>query len=279
MSMIRSKAASTRAAATARSSESGSDSSSTTASQSKSESSTSNSRSSTSTAPVSVSASSGSGKNSSHAKSESSVSSPESSKRSVLMLWCSPSRADKIGAGAVARVGRMAPLEPPSGRRRTAGHEQLVPQGARGGLTRPQGRDLVHVDLSDRNPGEFQPSPEAEEVGFEPTVGCPTHDFQSCRFGRSRTPPRLQPGQANGPGGPGSAGRRGRPQAPKQPVVISRTPFVHLGVTFRIGHPWIKGRPKGRRRGAEVARTEVTGEPTHAGGRGGSRDRGGEGGV
>ncbi len=29
----------------------------------------------------------------------------------------------------------------------------------------------------------------AEEVGFEPTVGCPTHDFQSCRFGRSRTPP------------------------------------------------------------------------------------------
>jgi hypothetical protein len=37
----------------------------------------------------------------------------------------------------------------------------------------------------------------AEEVGFEPTVGCPTHDFQSCRFGRSRTPPRMQPGQAS----------------------------------------------------------------------------------
>ncbi len=35
----------------------------------------------------------------------------------------------------------------------------------------------------------------AEEVGFEPTVGCPTHDFQSCRFGRSRTPPER--GQAN----------------------------------------------------------------------------------
>ena len=29
----------------------------------------------------------------------------------------------------------------------------------------------------------------AERVGSEPTVGCPTHDFQSCRFGRSRTPP------------------------------------------------------------------------------------------
>ena len=29
----------------------------------------------------------------------------------------------------------------------------------------------------------------AERVGFEPTVGLPTHDFQSCRFGRSRTSP------------------------------------------------------------------------------------------
>ena len=29
----------------------------------------------------------------------------------------------------------------------------------------------------------------AEEVGFEPTDLCRSHDFQSCRFGRSRTPP------------------------------------------------------------------------------------------
>ena len=29
----------------------------------------------------------------------------------------------------------------------------------------------------------------AEGVGFEPTVSCPTHAFQACRFGRSRTPP------------------------------------------------------------------------------------------
>ena len=26
-------------------------------------------------------------------------------------------------------------------------------------------------------------------MGFEPTVGCPTHAFQACRFGRSRIPP------------------------------------------------------------------------------------------
>jgi hypothetical protein len=32
--------------------------------------------------------------------------------------------------------------------------------------------------------------PRAEGVGFEPTVGCPTHAFQACRFGRSRIPPR-----------------------------------------------------------------------------------------
>jgi hypothetical protein len=29
----------------------------------------------------------------------------------------------------------------------------------------------------------------AERVGFEPTVHCCTHDFHSCRFGRSRTSP------------------------------------------------------------------------------------------
>ena len=35
----------------------------------------------------------------------------------------------------------------------------------------------------------------AEAVGFEPTVSFPTHDFQSCRFGRSRTPPRHSSAQ------------------------------------------------------------------------------------
>src|SRR6478609_12010809 len=32
----------------------------------------------------------------------------------------------------------------------------------------------------------------AERVGFEPTVSFPTHAFQACRFGRSRTPPRRR---------------------------------------------------------------------------------------
>ena len=29
----------------------------------------------------------------------------------------------------------------------------------------------------------------AEGEGFEPSVSFPTHAFQACRFGRSRTPP------------------------------------------------------------------------------------------
>jgi hypothetical protein len=37
----------------------------------------------------------------------------------------------------------------------------------------------------------FRKEPLAEEVGFEPTEGFPSHDFQSCRFGRSRTPPAF----------------------------------------------------------------------------------------
>jgi site-specific DNA recombinase len=58
----------------------------------------------------------------------------------------------------------------------------------------------------------------AERVGFEPTVGFPTHDFQSCRFGRSRTPPGLMPGVLRYPLSyrPG-AGRGGR-------VLRNRTP-------------------------------------------------------
>jgi hypothetical protein len=42
-----------------------------------------------------------------------------------------------------------------------------------------------------------EPRDGAEAVGFEPTVAFTTHDFQSCRFGRSRTPPGLQPGKAS----------------------------------------------------------------------------------
>ena len=34
----------------------------------------------------------------------------------------------------------------------------------------------------------------AEGVGFEPTEGCPSHAFQACRFGRSRTPPGAAQG-------------------------------------------------------------------------------------
>ena len=38
----------------------------------------------------------------------------------------------------------------------------------------------------------------AEEVGFEPTDPCGSHDLQSCRFVRSRTPPRAARAQQHG---------------------------------------------------------------------------------
>jgi hypothetical protein len=73
-------------------------------------------------------------------------------------------------------------------------------------------------------------------VGFEPTVGCPTHDFQSCRFGRSRTPPRLQPGQANGPDRHLWANRAVEREHGFRP----RPPSGHLSFTIRSSevHFW-----------------------------------------
>ncbi len=47
----------------------------------------------------------------------------------------------------------------------------------------PLNRGNVVITTTQRN---------AEEVGFEPTDPCRSHDFQSCRFGRSRTPPKSR---------------------------------------------------------------------------------------
>jgi hypothetical protein len=63
----------------------------------------------------------------------------------------------------------------------------------------------------------------AEEVGFEPTEGFPSHDFQSCRFGRSRTPPwafkrELNTGSQGYPSP--LAGRRGSLFGPRSTAVV-----------------------------------------------------------
>ena len=61
--------------------------------------------------------------------------------------------------------------------------DEMTPQGVlRAGLT----------GLSSTVGVYFRKYPVAEEVGFEPTEGFPSHDFQSCRFGRSRTPPQYR---------------------------------------------------------------------------------------
>jgi hypothetical protein len=48
---------------------------------------------------------------------------------------------------------------------------------------------LHSVIVGQRSSGTDGRGVHAEEVGFEPTVSCPTHTFQACRFGRFRTPP------------------------------------------------------------------------------------------
>ena len=120
----------------------------------------------------------------------------------VLDAWCGGRRGwGVLGAkrrsarvahlGLVTTLADSTPAEPPirvmcSLRRGVRddslcglepGH--LLPGRTDTGLPFEQGERRDH-DNAQRN---------AEEVGFEPTDPCRSHDFQSCRFGRSRTPP------------------------------------------------------------------------------------------
>ena len=70
----------------------------------------------------------------------------------------------------------------------------------------------------------------AEEVGFEPTVSFPTHDFQSCRFGRSRTPPERAPLDARACS-PDRLLRRSAKSAELRPEPDYRVPRPELGAT------------------------------------------------
>ena len=105
----------------------------------------------------------------------------------------------------------------------------------------------------------------AEGVGFEPTVGCPTHAFQACRFGRSRIPPGTpDPSRRHEPAAVGAVAprtgqaivyaardrrwrpgpvqlqpvnrvRAGRQQLSAEPVVCRRQPGRHLrSRAFRV---------------------------------------------
>ena len=53
---------------------------------------------------------------------------------------------------------------------------------------------MVAVDWSASDADVLVDLAVAEGVGFEPTVSLPTHAFQACRFGRSRTPPGCRAG-------------------------------------------------------------------------------------
>ena len=81
----------------------------------------------------------------------------------------------------------------------------------------------------------------AEGVGFEPTVSCPTHAFQACRFGRSRTPPEAGIVLAGRDGKP--PGGRGYPRCGVH-LPPERTPPARRSAPHRaLAHP----RPARRR--------------------------------
>ncbi len=91
-------------------------------------------------------------------------------------------------------------------------------------------RDLLRrLEQEAENPGPSSPVRGlkddylAEGVGFEPTVSFPTHAFQACRFGRSRTPPRWPPRRT--PGAP-FASRGGHPTTGQG--IVSACPPCHV---------------------------------------------------
>ncbi len=85
----------------------------------------------------------------------------------------------------------------------------------------------------------------AEEVGFEPTVPCRTHDFQSCRFGRSRTPPGAR---RQAPAPPGAEHRGCRRSCARVAGPVGRP----VTLSFR-GTAAVRSLPEDRRCGPAVA--------------------------
>ena len=84
-------------------------------------------------------------------------------------------------------------------------------------------------------------------MGFEPTVSCPTHAFQACRFGRSRIPPegghrtgqprayrRIRPGATLRAAPPRGASGRGRGRWRRRPW-RGRRPGAARTQSSRIG--------------------------------------------
>jgi len=77
------------------------------------------------------------------------------------------------------------------GHDRSDRHVAMARCKGRLGKCQAHGRCVTHIPNANGSAWGEAEAELAEAVGFEPTVGCPTHDFQSCRFGRSRTPPRA----------------------------------------------------------------------------------------
>ena len=132
-----------------------------------------------------------------------------------------------VPAGAHARRTGLDPACEPRARRRACGVARISARGVRArsrhryGCADRQFRRGVRTACGQVT--RCVPSSSkalAEGVGFEPTVSCPTHAFQACRFGRSRIPPERS--DRTGTLGPASCAVVARPRgsgpARREPV-------------------------------------------------------------
>ena len=84
----------------------------------------------------------------------------------------------------------------------------------------------------------------AEGVGFEPTVSCPTHAFQACRFGRSRIPP-YEPADGCTEPDVGAVDRSGdAPATLRKRTVLGGEPVVPCTPNPRYGGLNPRSRPE-----------------------------------
>ncbi len=154
---------------------------------------------------------------------------PASPSRPVLSPYPLP-WGSRITAGHAADTARCSPAGKER-EKRGSGHPiiplPLLPSG-------PGGVHGIPVTRSHKTPAPRRGRlPSAEREGFEPSVPCGTHDFQSCTFGLSV----ISPGEIN------------KEQGPKRPAErVGFEPTEALNLTrFRI----VRLRPLGHLSAAE----------------------------
>ena len=130
-------------------------------------------------------------------------------------------------SNAGSRESRIDPRRHTARRRFKCGEDKSVPEAV---LTPAKSRELLQPfhptkrDAQDvrgprRTSANFYEGLDTERVGFEPTEGCPSNDFESFAFDHSATSPnRAEPCRRRlGPRGCGACSRAGSAQSNSAP--------------------------------------------------------------